>query len=653
MTQQTPKWTVVSAASTRISTARPLTDNRSVPANPATAPEVTIRLIATSDLHAAVLPFNYWTSQRLPGLGLSEIARQIEVARAEVPNSLLFDNGDFLQGNPLADYVATIRRRHRTHPVIAAFNALNYDAVTLGNHEFNYGLPFLDATLSDARFPVVSANIATRLGKSPARDKTLVPPYTILRRVFRDQSGREVTLRIGVIGFAPPQIEVWDRERLQGSIRMRDIIASARAWLPRMRANGAELIVALAHTGIGPIDPEEGMEDAATALAALPEVDAVIAGHSHLTFPGPAIAAAPGVDPERGLLAGKPAVMPGHSGSHIGIIDLRLVRSDIGPRRWSVVSGSARLGQRSMTVVRPSKLLREAVATDHRATLAWSRRIIGETQVPLSTHFATFAPSAALDLIATAKADHVRKALIGTKWEHLPLLATATPFRSGGRGGAASYTDIPAGKIRLRNLSDLYAFPNTLVTLCLTGAGVADWLEQSVALFRQIAPGSQDAALMDDSISGQSFSAIPGLSYAVDLSQPARFDAAGTLINPAARRIVGLSHAGRPLDPDQPVLLATNNHRASRALLSGGARPPKVVLADGARVTSVLADYVRTCRQVGLRAGRGWHFLPMPGTTVRVASGVGSAAHLGDIAGYRPEALGSDDQGFEHYRLHL
>ncbi|OZA07166.1 MAG: 2',3'-cyclic-nucleotide 2'-phosphodiesterase, partial [Rhodobacterales bacterium 17-64-5] len=143
--------------------------------------------------------------------------------------------------------------------------------MTLGNHEFNYGLPFLDATLSDARFPVVSANIATRLGKSPARDKTLVPPYTILRRVFRDQSGREVTLRIGVIGFAPPQIEVWDRERLQGSIRMRDIIASARAWLPRMRANGAELIVALAHTGIGPIDPEEGMEDAATALAALPE----------------------------------------------------------------------------------------------------------------------------------------------------------------------------------------------------------------------------------------------------------------------------------------------------------------------------------------------------------------------------------------------
>jgi len=615
--------------------------------------EILIRLIATSDLHAAVLPYNYWTSRTLPGSGLSEIARQIEVARAEVQNSLLFDNGDFLQGNPLADYVATIRRRPRAHPVIAAFNALHYDAVTLGNHEFNYGLPFLNAALSDAQFPVVSANIATRLGKSPARDTTLVPPYTILRRTVRDQTGRKTTLRIGVIGFAPPQIEVWDRDQLQGSIRMRDIIASAKAWLPRMRAQGAELIVALAHTGIGPIDPEDGMEDAATALAALPEVDAVIAGHSHLTFPGPAIAAAPGIDPQRGLLAGKPAVMPGHSGSHVGIIDLRLARNDTGPRRWRVVSGAARLGHRSMVLARPSKVLREAVATDHRATLAWSRRIIGETEVAMSTHFATLAPTYALELIATAKVDYVRRAVIGTEWERLPLVASATPFRAGGRGGAGSYTDIPAGKIRLRNVSDLYVFPNTLVTVALTGADIANWLEQSVAVFRQITPGSQDAPLRDESVAGQTFEAIPGLSYAVDLSQPARFDAAGRLVNPSARRILGLSLGGIPLNPAQPLLLATNSHRASRALLTEGAAGPKVVLADGAKIPAVLADYVRSRRRVGASPHRNWHFLPMPGTTVRVASGAGSAAHLSDIGVYRPQPLGRDDEGFEHYRLHL
>ena len=616
-----------------------------------------IRLIATSDLHAAILPYNYWTRQSLPGVGLSEIARQIEAARAEAPNSLLLDNGDFLQGNPLADYVAMVRRCQRTHPVIAAFNALKYDAVTLGNHEFNYGLPFLNAALAEARFPVVSANVTTRLGKSPARDKTLVPPYAILRRKVRDQSGRYVSIRIGVIGFAPPQIEVWDRDRLNGSIRMRDIIASAKAWLPRMRAQGAELIVALAHSGIGPIDAEDGMEDAATALAALPEVDAVIAGHSHLTFPGPAIAAAPGIDPVRGLLAGKPAVMPGHSGSHIGIIDLCLARTKCGAEngagRWIVVSGSARLGQRSSAHAKPSRLLREAVASDHRATLAWSRRVLGESRVPLSTYFATAAPSAALELIAAAKTEHVHQALIGTKWEGLPLLAAASPFRAGGRGGPAGYTDIPTGKIRLRSLSDLYMFPNTMVTLALTGAGVADWLEQSAAVFRQISPGSWDTPLLNGTVPAQTFEVIPGLSYAIDLSQPARFDALGALLHPDARRIVGLSLEGQPLEPDQPLLLVTNNHRANRALLQGGAHRPKIILADGAQVRAVLAEHVRKRRVVGTEARRHWHFLPMPGTAVRVVSGVGSAAHLADIRAFRPLALGRDEAGFEHYRLHL
>lgn len=626
--------------------------------------EISIRLIATSDLHAAILPYDYWTNRSVPGSGLSEIARQIEAARAEVPNSLLFDNGDFLQGNPLADYVATIRRCQRTHPVIAAFNALGYDAATLGNHEFNYGLPFLKASLSGAQFPVVSANIATRLGKSPARDKTLVPPYAILRRSVVDSAGRKTTLRIGVIGFAPPQIEVWDREHLNGRIRMRDIIAAAKAWLPRMRAQGAELIVALAHSGIGPLDAVDGMEDAATALAALPEIDAVIAGHSHLTFPGPAFAAARGIDPVRGLLAGKPAVMPGHSGSHVGIIDLRLSRCRTGPRRWRVVEGVAKLGHRSPALAKPSRLLREAVALDHRATLAWSRRVLGEARVALSTCFATAAPSAALELIAEAKVDYVRQALAGTAWERLPLLASAAPFRVGGRGGPTSYTEIPAGKLRLRNLSDLYMFPNRLVTLCLTGAEIADWLEQSASVFCQVAPGSRDTALLDPAVPAQSYEVIPGLAYAIDLSRPARFNAQGALVNPGARRIVGLCLGGRPLDPDQPVLLATNDHRANRLLhanaLTGAGKTapgpgtePKVVLADSVQIASVLSDHVRARRIVGARPQRNWHFLPMPGTTVRLTSGVGSALHLADIHSFRPQSLGRDDEGFEHYRLHL
>jgi len=622
-----------------------------------TAPEIRLRLIATTDLHACLTGYDYRTNRTATGFGLFRVARQIAAARGEVANALLFDNGDFLQGNSLADYAATSRRRGRPHPIISAFNALRYDAITLGNHEFNYGLPFLRSALANAMFPVVSANIATRLGKSPARDTTLVPAFTVLTRTVTDTEGRPHRLRIGVIGFAPPGIEVWDRDHLAGQVRVRDILASARAWLPRLKARGVDLIVALAHSGIGPVDAADGSENAATALAALPEIDAVIAGHTHLAFPGADIAARPGIDPLRGTLCGKPAVMPGHSGSHIGLIDLTLTPGALIPgrgvqRRWTVRAASARLESATSRTTRAGGDLGRALAPDHRAALAWSRRVIGETAVPLHTHFATLAPSAAMSLIAEAKASYVRTTLAGTEWAGLPLLAAVAPFRAGGRGGALNFTDIPAGPLRMRSISDLYMFPNKLVTLLLTGAEVADWLEQSAALFRRIAPGATDAPLHDSAVPGFSFETIVGLSFAIDLSQPARFDAQGSLIDATAHRIVGLAHGDHQVRPDDRFLLVTNSHSASRAA-ARAANPPRVVLADSAPAQTILCSHIRSAGRVGTLPERGWHFLPMPGTTVTIAAGQGADAHRADIARYQPERLASCAQGFSHYRLHL
>ncbi len=631
------------SASPNPDTAQPATSNLA---------HASLRLIATSDLHASLMPYDYCTNRPNSNLGLGAISQQIAAARGEARNCLLFDNGDFLQGSPLADYAAMARRR-RAHPVITAFNTLGYDAATLGNHEFDYGLRFLADVLADAQFPVVSANIARRLGTSPARDETLVPPFAILRRQIFDQNGHAHVIRVGVIGFAPPQIAEWDRDAPGGRVHTRDILAAARAWLPRLRARGADIIVALAHSGIGALDPELGTEHAATALAALPEIDAVIAGHSHQVFPGPDIPASPAVDPVMGRLAGKPAVMPGHSANQIGIIDLTLERCTTGPRRWRVAGSTARIGHRGAEGRAKPSALHQALAPDHRATLAWSRRHLGEAAVPLHTHFATFTPSAALQVVAEAKAEHVRAALADTSWAGLPLLSSASPFRAGGRGGPANFTDIPAGPLRMRNLSDLYPFPNTIVTLLVTGAEVVDWLERSTAVFRQVTPGSTDTVLRDDDVPSFVFETIPQLSYAIDLSQPSRFDGQGRLINPAAHRIVGLSYEDRPLDLSAEYLLVTNNHRAGRARLMDPAADPQIVFTDGARVQSVLAAHVQRKGRVGAPPERNWHFLPMPGSSVSAACGEGSAAHMNDIASFRPQQLGRDHADFTHYRLHL
>lgn len=615
-------------------------------------PLASLRLIATSDLHASLMPYDYCANRPDLNLGLGAVSQQIAEARGEAQNCLLFDNGDFLQGSPIADYAATARRK-RAHPVITAFNTLGYDAITLGNHEFDYGVRFLSQVLTDAQFPVVSANVATRLGKSPARDETLVPPFTILRRQIIDHEGHAHLIRVGVIGFAPPQIQEWDRDTPDGRVHTRDILAAARAWLPRLRARGADIIVALAHTGIGALDPETGSENAATALAALPEIDAVVAGHSHQVFPGPDFLASAAVDPVAGRLAGKPAVMPGHSASHVGIIDLDLERCSTGQRRWRVVGASTRIGRRSTYPAPATPALHQALAPDHRAALAWSRRQLGETPTALHTQFATIAPSAALDLIAEAKAAHVRDALVGTGWESLPILSSATPFRAGGRGGPLNYTDIPAGPLRMRNLSDLYPFPNTIVTVMLTGAELAIWLERATTIFRQIAPGSTDVPLLAPEVPAFLFETIPQLSYAIDLSQPARFDAQGRLVNPESRRIVGLCHGDRPVRAEDEYLLVANSHRAGRVRLQDPEADPQVVFTDGARVQSVIAAHIQRKGLVGQSPRRNWHFLPMPGTTVTFAAGDGAAAYLDDITAFRPVQLARDDAGFTHYRLHL
>jgi len=215
-------------------------------------------------------------------------AALIARARAEVANSLLFDNGDFLQGTPLGDYIAQRGLSEgQVHPMIAAMNAVGYDGATLGNHEFNFGLDFLLRAISHAEFPIVSANVALRLGATPEQDQTLLPPSMILHRTLRDETGAPCPIRIGVIGFLPPQIIAWDRKHLAGQIDTRDIVETARAHVPKLRAEGADIVIALAHTGIGSGTAATSGEHAVVPLASVPGIDAILAGHSHLTFPSP------------------------------------------------------------------------------------------------------------------------------------------------------------------------------------------------------------------------------------------------------------------------------------------------------------------------------------------------------------------------------
>ncbi|HAC50389.1 MAG TPA: 2',3'-cyclic-nucleotide 2'-phosphodiesterase, partial [Sulfitobacter sp.] len=192
----------------------------------AAANQAHLRLMETTDLHVHVFPYDYYADKEVDTVGLSRTASIVKSIRAEATNTLMLDNGDFLQGNPMGDYIAYERgmKEGDMHPVIQAMNTLGYDASTLGNHEFNYGLDFLMKSLAGADFPVVSANVVKKVGAKPSDDDTLVKPYVLLDRMLTDGAGEVHPIKIGIIGFVPPQIMAWDRRHLEGKVQARDIL---------------------------------------------------------------------------------------------------------------------------------------------------------------------------------------------------------------------------------------------------------------------------------------------------------------------------------------------------------------------------------------------------------------------------------------------
>ncbi|GAB4383060.1 MAG: bifunctional 2',3'-cyclic-nucleotide 2'-phosphodiesterase/3'-nucleotidase [Albidovulum sp.] len=626
----------------------------------ASANQAHLRIMETTDVHVHIFPYDYYSDRPVDTVGLARTAAIIGDIRAEATNSMLLDNGDFLQGNPMGDYIAYERgmREGDTHPIIQAMNTLNFDASTLGNHEFNYGLDFLMKSVAGAAFPIVSANVATRIGATPTADQTLLKPYVILDRQVTLGDGSSHPIRVGIIGFVPPQIMNWDRRHLEGRVQARDIVETARAWVPRMREEGCDIVVALSHSGIGAAEHSEGMENASVPLARVEGIDAVLTGHSHLVFPSPTFADHPGADIATGTVAGKPAVMAGFWGSHMGLIDLLMERDG---DRWNVVAHavearpiSRRNEDRSITpLVDSVPAVLASVRKEHEETLAYIRRAVGRTTAPLHSYFALVADDPSVQIVSIAQKWYIEEMLKGSPHEGLPILSAAAPFKAGGRGGPDYYTDVPPGDVAIKNVADLYLYPNTIRAVKVTGAQLKDWLERSAGIFNQVTPGGQDQLLLNPDFPSYNFDVIDGVNYEIDISQPSKFGPKGELVNPEASRIINLTHAGAPVDPAAEFVIATNNYRASGGGDFPGAKGDTIIFEGPDTNRDIIVRYIIEQGTINPTADGNWRFAPLPGTTVLFDTGPGAAAHLDDVKAIRIEPAGDGPDGFARFRISL
>jgi len=624
------------------------------------AAEVDLRLMETTDLHMYLLPYDYYRDAPDDSVGLARTATLIRAARAEAANSLLFDNGDLIQGNPLGDWVARSRGLAfgEIHPAYEAMNLLGYDAANVGNHEFNYGLEFLLKTLSGADFPYVLSNVYTVDGDDdPDNDRHYFQPWTLLERTLIARDGSEHPIRVGVIGFTPPQIMTWDKSHLQGRVTVRGIVETAKALVPQMRDAGADIVIAIPHSGLSTATPDGLRENASAQLSKVDGIDAILFGHAHAVFPSEAYEGFPGADLEAGTLNGVPAVMPGFWGSHLGLVDLTLDVDDDGA--WTVTGGSGSVraiasqeGREVSALVESQQDIVEAVSESHEGAIAWMGEAVGTTTAPIDSFFAQVLDDPSIQIVTDAQAWYARSTLKGTEYDGLPILSAGAPFKAGGRGGPGNYTDLAEGDIAIRNVADLYVYPNTLRIVTLDGAGVREWLERSAGQFNTIDPASsQPQPLVNPDFPSYNFDVIDGVDYRIDVTQPSRYDSDGALVDPDAQRIVDLRYAGEPIDDDQRFAIVTNNYRAGGGGTFPGLDGSATIVEAPQTNRQVLVDYILESGTIDPAADGNWSFEPAgPDVIVTLESSPAAQDRAADAGLEFVEVL---DSGFAQYRLPL
>ncbi|WP_051333474.1 bifunctional 2',3'-cyclic-nucleotide 2'-phosphodiesterase/3'-nucleotidase [Aliagarivorans marinus] len=597
---------------------------------------VTIRLMETTDLHANMRSFNYFTGAEDASYGFSRTALVIEKAREEQPNNFLVDNGDLIQGSPFGDYVAKQLGtgwlgQGNTHPIYRAMNQVGYDAANMGNHEFNFGLEFLDESIKGAEFPYVSANVFHFPDAEVDQDGNCLTaiedhyngnyaeffenetpyyaPFTLVEKTFISSEGREIDVTVGVIGFVPPQIMGWDKSHLECQVQVADMVKAAEYYVPKMIEAGAEIVVAVPHSGLSdtgalPDYDYDYEENASGLLAQVQGIDALMFGHDHVDFPSAAFSDLPGANVKRGTLYGVPTVMPGFWGNKLGVIDLTykvLAKEQHEDMRKGVITDllSAKVKLMDIDATEGEhnedpRIVAE-VADEHEGTVEYMATEIGESDQPIYSFFSLAGPDLSVQLVNETqlwRGEQLRADGMFGDDNHLPMLAVAAPFR-GGRNGVSDFTYVPAGPITLSNVADLYIYPNTLQVVKMTGAQVVEWLEMSAGMFNTIEDTNKEQALDNPDFQTFNFDVFFGIKYEIDISAAPRYEYDNAEpINPDSKRIVNVTYQGEPLDLAQEFLIVTNNYRASGGGSFPGVGAEVIVYEDPEETRNHIQSYL-------------------------------------------------------------
>ena len=513
-------------------------------------------ILQTTDMHGRVFPIDYY-SNKYDNVGITKVATLIREARKTDPDLMLVDSGDTIQGTPL-EYFHNKRNNTPPDPMMLAMNALHYDSMAVGNHEYNFGLKVLEKARSEAKFPWLSANTYNTGTNDPH-----YTPY-----IIKQVNG----VRVGVLGLTTPGIPNWENVPNYAGLEFKETVSEAKKWVPILREKEkVDLVVITMHMGIeedlstGKLNPAQvPNENAAVAIARqVPGVDVILMGHTHRDVPSLIV---------NGVLLSQ----ANRWASHVARIDLYLEKS-ARDNRWHIIARAARtIPVTEKTAIDPE--IAQIGQPYDKETQDWLNRAIGESAEELTAHEARFRDTAIIDLIQRVQLEACRADV-----------SMAAAFNT--------EAHIPKGAVTVRNIAGLYEYENTLVTLELTGRQLKDALEHSAHYFRPFEPGKSLSELVDQRIPGYDFDMAEGVTYELDVTKP------------FGQRIQNLKFKGQPLSPTQKLRVVTNNYRVNGG---GGYTMYKgalVVYRSSEEVRELIIDWVERNKKIPTEADNNWRIV--------------------------------------------
>src|SRR5690349_19221453 len=516
---------------------------------------VQITILGTTDLHGNIDPIDYYTNKP-DNRGLAKIATLIKRARKENPNSLLIDSGDTIQGTPLESFHGR-KNNAPPDPMMLVMNSLHYDSMTVGNHEYNFGLKVLEKARGEANFPWLSANTY-----DVAKQQTHYKPY-----IVKEIAG----VKIGVLGLTTPGVPNWDNPPNYAGLEFHEPLVEARKWVPILRdQEKVDVVVIAIHMGLeedlrtGEVSPGQvEHENQAIAIAKeVPGVDVILMGHTHREVSSLYI---------NGVLL----TQANYWGRHLARADLYLQKAGTG---WRMYAKSARTIATDDRV-EPDPEVAKLTEPYDRETQGWLSRVIGESSPELTAREARFRDTAILDLI--------QKVQMEAGKADVSMVAS---FNSDAR--------IAKGPVSVRDIAGLYVYENTLAVLEVTGQQFKDALEHSAKYYKAYEPGKPLSDLVDEKIPAYNFDIAEGVTYELDISKP------------IGQRIQNLRFHGQPLSPTKKLRLATNNYRVN----GGGGyvmyKNAPVVYRSSEEIRELIIAWVEKNKTIPVTPNNNWRIVP-------------------------------------------